>query len=296
MHIIYICEKYDYISLYRAFYFCLQFLSFFFSREDRMPTDVAESGGRRPSGVFLFLFLSLFARNKRKIPSSPRPPHIFNTRFVLHFFFSFFPFFFCYYYTRTHGRVAESLTTRARVFYDSNYAFFFPFFSRTLSLLFSISRYSLIIIIIIRLDCWYYRFAPSLIRVSQAYDRSRRSDLFFLISRALRSIHKSSLYRRARQIAMKKTIGMRIRRKHRQSFSRFLRLSLHDLITSFFFVILKSFQRRRHFLQFVPPRLNQSLILHLLVPKGFDYSVSNIFQSLAAFQSLRCFDNDRLKV
>jgi len=35
-------------------------------------------------------FFSFFARNKRKVPSSPRPPHIFNTRFVLHFFSLFF--------------------------------------------------------------------------------------------------------------------------------------------------------------------------------------------------------------
>lgn len=38
-----------------------------------------------------FLFFFSFTRNKRKDPSSPRPPHIFKTRFVLHFF-SFFSF------------------------------------------------------------------------------------------------------------------------------------------------------------------------------------------------------------
>lgn len=76
-----------------------------------MSTDVAESvrtSGRGFQGIFFFLFF--FRSDKRKVPSSPRPPHIFNTRFVLHFFSFFFLFSTC-----THGRVTRSRDARVRV-------------------------------------------------------------------------------------------------------------------------------------------------------------------------------------
>lgn len=129
-----------YIYIFISRILLLKFISsfFFFSRDDGIPTDVTESGEGRPSGVFFLLFFFSFWI-KRKVPSSPRPPHIFNTRFVLQFFLFFFPFFFCYYYTCTHGRITESLATRARVFHDSNYAFFSLFLSHSLFLYFALS-------------------------------------------------------------------------------------------------------------------------------------------------------------
>lgn len=141
---------YIFIYLYIAF-FCLKFISFFFLPFFRgatgMPTDVAESvrtSGRGFQDIFFFLFF--FRSDKRKVPSSPRPPHIFNTRFVLHFFSFFFSSFFLPVRTGASRRIA----THACVFHDSNYFFFF---SRFLFLILplAIVIVSLIIIVALRL-------------------------------------------------------------------------------------------------------------------------------------------------
>lgn len=144
----YIIISHIYISLYRAFYFCLKFISSFFSfRDDGMPDGRHGKRWRTPVGVFFFLFFVSFTRIKGRFPPlhSPRIYLILVLFFIFLFFFSLLLF----YYTCTHRRVTESLATRARVFHDSNYAFFL----RSLSLSLSIFRYSLTIIITIRLDC-----------------------------------------------------------------------------------------------------------------------------------------------
>lgn len=85
-------------------------------------------GRRGKKDVRRDFFFSFFRSDKRKVPSSPRPPHIFNTRFVLHFF-SFFFFFFFYLYAQ--ARHEES--RRARAYFVTVITFFPLAFSLSLS-------------------------------------------------------------------------------------------------------------------------------------------------------------------
>lgn len=146
----YIIISHIYIYLYIARFTSVLNLSllFFLFETTGCPTDVAESGGGRPSVFSFSFFFVSFTRIKGRFPPlhSPRIYLILVLFFIFLFFFSLLLF----YYTCTHRRVTESLATRARVFHDSNYAFFSSF---SLSLSLSIFRYSLTIIITIRLDC-----------------------------------------------------------------------------------------------------------------------------------------------
>lgn len=125
---------YIFIYLYIAF-FCLKFISFFFSPFffSRRDGDVDGRRGKREDvrsgfqGIFFFLF---FRSDKRKVPSSPRPPHIFNTRFVLHFF----SFFFLLFFLPVRTGASRGVATHACVFRDSNYFFFSLAFSFALFL------------------------------------------------------------------------------------------------------------------------------------------------------------------
>lgn len=119
-----------------------------------MSTDVAESvrtSGRGFSGYFFFLFLFFFRSDKRKVPSSPRPPHIFNTRFVLHFF----SFFFSSFFLPVRTGASRGVATHACVFFVTVITFFFflsRFLFRSLPLaIIIIVIVSLIIIVALRL-------------------------------------------------------------------------------------------------------------------------------------------------
>lgn len=165
--IIFLTYIYIFISRILLLKFISSFFSFLETTGCRRTSRKAVKDARRVFSFSSFFFLFLHGIKGRFPPL--HGPRIYLILVLFFNFFSFFSFLLLLLLART-GASRKSRDARARV-HDSNYAFFFPFsLSLSLSLLHSIFRYSLTIVITIRLDCWcYHRFAPSLI-VSQTYD------------------------------------------------------------------------------------------------------------------------------
>lgn len=112
----YITISHIYISLYRAFYFCLKFISsfFFFSRrQDARRTSRKAVEDARRCFLFPFFFVS-FTRIKGRFP----PLHSPRIYLILVLFFIFLFFFlssFVLLYLHAQARHGKSCDARARV-------------------------------------------------------------------------------------------------------------------------------------------------------------------------------------